>query len=195
MAPRDTREALLDAGLTLMLEGGYDHAGTAAILERAGVPRGSFYHHFADKKAFAIEVARHYYDRHLPVLDRALSAGPRPHLERLRGYFEQLREHYRQSGWAQGCLLGLLGQELADRDPEARQALDALFRRWRYHLAACLREAQAAGELDPRLDPDELAGFLLDGWQGALLQMKIQKSGAPLDAFLRLIFGRLLAAR
>lgn len=193
--PRDTREELLKAGLELLLEGGYDHAGTSAILERADVPRGSFYHHFEDKKSFALAVARYYYERHLPVLDELLSDERFRPLERLRRYFEGLRDYYQQRAWREGCLLGMLGQELADRDETSREVLSRLFSRWRHRLATCLREAQADGTLSRETDCDELAGFLIDSWEGALIQMKVRKSGTPLDAFIHVTFERLLASR
>lgn len=182
----DTREALLEAGVELFLEGGYDFTGTNAILERADAPRGSFYHHFEDKQGFALATARHYYERHLPLLDRFLSDEELPPLARLRAYFEALRRHYAEQGFRGGCLLGLLGQELGDRDEGARKELAALFGRWRHRLADCLREARDRGELRPGVDGDELAGFLIDAWEGALVAMKLSKSGAPLDRFLRL---------
>jgi TetR/AcrR family transcriptional regulator, transcriptional repressor for nem operon len=192
MTPRDTREALLLAGMELFLEGGYDFVGTNAILARAGAPRGSFYHHFADKQAFALAVAEFYYERHLPTLDRALGSEGRPPLERLRGYFEALARDFARAGHTGGCLLGLLGQELADRSPEAREALSGLFARWRHRIADCLREARERGELHKETPCDETAAFILDAWEGALLQMKLKQSGAPLQGFLRVTFGQLL---
>lgn len=195
MTLRDTREALLAAGLELFLEGGYDFVGTNAILARARAPRGSFYHHFEDKQAFAVAVAEAYYERHLPVLDRALSDETRPPLARLRRYFEALVRDYRKGSWSGGCLLGMFGQELADRDAPMRDTLARLFGRWRHRIAACLREARDVGELDASADCDELAGFVLDGWEGALMQMKLRKTGAPLEAFLRVAFERVLVPR
>jgi TetR/AcrR family transcriptional regulator, transcriptional repressor for nem operon len=192
MAPRDTRTALLQAGLELFLEGGYDFAGTNAILARAKAPRGSFYHHFADKQAFALAVAEYYYEQHLPMLDRLLSDESRAPLARLRHYFEAMQQAYRAAAWRGGCLLGMLGQELADRDADARTAIAALFARWRHRLAGTLREARDDGALAATLDCDEIAAFLIDGWEGALTQMKLRKSGAPLDTFMRVVFDRLL---
>ncbi|MBS2017439.1 MAG: TetR family transcriptional regulator C-terminal domain-containing protein [Deltaproteobacteria bacterium] len=192
MATRDTREALLRAGVELFLEGGYDFVGTNAILERARAPRGSFYHFFEDKQAFALAVAEHYYEQHLPMLDRFLRDERKPPLRRLRGYFEALAKEYAKQDFQGGCLLGMFGQELADRSAEARQALDRLFTRWRGHLASCLREARDRGDLPRTADCEELAGFLLDGWEGALMQMKLQRSGRPLASFVTISFETLL---
>lgn len=192
MTTRDTREALLIAGMELFLEGGYDFVGTNAILARADAPRGSFYHHFADKQAFALAVAEYYYERHLPTLDRALANESGPPLDRLRRYFEALARDFARAGHTGGCLLGLLGQELSGRSPEARDALSRLFGRWRHRIADCLREARERGELSDSVDCNETAAFVLDAWEGALMQMKLKKSGAPLEGFLRVAFGRLL---
>lgn len=193
-ARRDTREALLRAGVDLFLEGGYDFVGTSAILERAGVPRGSFYHHFEDKLSFALATAEFYYEGHLPMLDRFLTDDRLPPLARLGAYFNALRSHYRDRKWSGGCLLGLLSQELPDRPGKARAALATLFARWRHRLVDCLREAQTQGQLAGDVDLDELAAFLIDGWEGALMMMKVTRSGEPLDRFLRIGLGRLLPA-
>ena len=195
MRARDTRAALLQAGVDLFLQGGYDFAGTNAILEKARAPRGSFYHFFEDKQAFALAVAEYYYEQHLPALDDALGDDDVPPIARLRRYFEALRRDFRRAGWTSGCLLGMLGQELADRNDVTRSALAKLFSRWRHRLTDCLREAKERGELDALVDTEELAGFVLDAWEGALMQMKLKRSGAPLDAFLHVVFERLLAPR
>jgi TetR/AcrR family transcriptional repressor of nem operon len=189
---RDTREALLKAGVELFLEGGYDFVGTSAILERAGAPRGSFYHHFIDKLDFAIATVQYYYEQHLPMLDRMLTEEGTPPLLRLRRYFEALHHHYRDQDWTGGCLLGMLSQELADREGKARAMLATVFGRWRHRLADCLREAQAHDLLAREADVDQLAGFLIDGWEGALLTMKVTKSGASLDRFIHICFEQLL---
>jgi TetR/AcrR family transcriptional regulator, transcriptional repressor for nem operon len=194
MKPRDTREALLLAGVELFLEGGYDFVGTNAILARAGAPRGSLYHHFADKQAFALAVAEFYYEAHLPALDRALGDDRDAPLCRLRRYFEALARDFARAEYTGGCLLGMLGQELADRSPAAREALTRLFGRWRQRIAGCLREARDRGELELATGSscEATAAFILDAWEGALVQMKLRRSGAPLDGFVRAVFGQLL---
>jgi Bacterial regulatory proteins, tetR family len=42
-AKSTTKEALVDAGLRIMLEKGYRHTGIQDVLQAAGVSKGSFY--------------------------------------------------------------------------------------------------------------------------------------------------------
>lgn len=48
---RATRHHLLDVATDLFAERGYEGTSTEAVLERAGVSRGSLYHHFPGKEA------------------------------------------------------------------------------------------------------------------------------------------------
>ena len=99
---------------------------------------------------------------------------------------------FARRGHVGGCLLGLLGQELADRSPVARDVLKGLFERWQRRIADCLREARERGELGRHVECTTMAAFILDAWQGALLQMKLQRSGTPLEGFRTIVFDQLL---
>ena len=50
-----------------------------------------------------------------------------------------------------------------------------------------LEEGRANGELDKKQDPEELAQFLFNAWEGTLLRMKAEKSRAPLENFLGML--------
>ena len=50
MARRNTRNAILEAGTKLFIERGYNGCSVQDITEAAGVPKGSFYNHFASKE-------------------------------------------------------------------------------------------------------------------------------------------------
>jgi AcrR family transcriptional regulator len=52
-----TRAALLAAGLKLLAERNIDGIAVDDIVQRAGVAKGSFFNHFADKDAFAAAIA------------------------------------------------------------------------------------------------------------------------------------------
>ncbi len=51
---RTSRDKLLDVTFDEVYRYGYCGAATATILKKAGVPRGSMYHHFASKKALVM---------------------------------------------------------------------------------------------------------------------------------------------
>jgi TetR/AcrR family transcriptional repressor of nem operon len=55
-----------------------------------------------------------------------------------------------------------------------------------------LREAVEQGDLARSTKPDELAGFLLNSYEGALVRMKAEKSDKPLLTFLHFAFNVLL---
>ena len=51
---RSSRDKLLDVTFEEVYRYGYCGAATATILKKAGVPRGSMYHHFESKKAMVL---------------------------------------------------------------------------------------------------------------------------------------------
>jgi TetR/AcrR family transcriptional repressor of nem operon len=69
-----------------------------------------------------------------------------------------------------------------------KSALDAM----KIKIAAFLYQAQEAGELPPSIDAAEICSFMVSSWEGALLQMKVFKSTAPLRTFDKIIFEHLL---
>ncbi len=55
-----TRDHLVEVGLELMRKHGYGATGLQEILQAAGVPKGSFYHHFDSKEEFTAAVVERY---------------------------------------------------------------------------------------------------------------------------------------
>jgi TetR/AcrR family transcriptional repressor of nem operon len=115
-------------------------------------------------------------------------------LERLRGYFEVALGRFASQSCRNGCLVGNLSQEMADQSEAFRARLEQIFDRWVGRFAECIELAQRAGEIPDHLDPLDLSGFWLNGWQGAILRAKTGKSIAPLRTFLNIMFGYVLQA-
>src|SRR5262245_51137216 len=110
-----TCQALLDAGTELILEKGYNHSGLDEILKRAGAQKGSFYHFFASKEDFGLQIVDRYAAARFATLDRFLGDESRRPLERLRLFFEDSCRRHEAMGYRKGCLFGNLGQEMADQ--------------------------------------------------------------------------------
>jgi TetR/AcrR family transcriptional regulator, transcriptional repressor for nem operon len=182
-----TKQRLLDAGLPMLLEHGYNDLGIQAVLVATGTPKGSFYHHFEDKADFALQVVDQYMNGVHTALDACLADESRLPLERARCFFETTQEHYREEGYM-GCLLGGLGQELSGVSEVFRRRIEGCFSQIAERLAVCLEEARQRGELPADADARHMAALLIDCWEGAALRSRLQRNAAPLDAMLDFYF-------
>jgi TetR/AcrR family transcriptional regulator, transcriptional repressor for nem operon len=187
-----TRDRLLETGLTLMRKHGYGAAGLKEILDAAGVPKGSFYHHFGSKEEFAAAVL----DRYVSLADehchQVLNNTRQAPLRRLRRYFEDLISMAGQSAPIQGCLLGSMSLEIASDSPRLQTCLSEHFAHWQGPIAQVLREAVTKGDLAASTRPETLAGFVLNSWEGALLRSQADRSDAPLHDFVHFLFNKIL---
>jgi TetR/AcrR family transcriptional repressor of nem operon len=192
MAAKSTREHLIDVGVGLMHQNGYNATGLTDILKAADVPKGSFYHHFGSKEDFATAALERYRMRareHAAVLNDTTI----PPLKRLRRYFSDLVKIYGQKGAIPGCMMGRFSLEISEENPQLQKRISASFGHWQQTIAAVIGQAVAQKELAAGTDPESLAGFLLNSWEGALLRSQADKSNAPLETFARYVFDGLLA--
>lgn len=187
MQMHPTKQRLIDVGLAMLLEHGYNDLGIQALLEAAGIPKGSFYHHFKDKEDFALEVVEQYMQQVHAGLDACLEDQSRPPLERVRRFFEMTQESYRAQGYM-GCLLGGLGQELSGVSEVFRRKIAGCFVEIGNRLAICLEAARKEGHIPADSDTRRMASLLVDCWEGAALRSRLQGSAAPLSAMLDFYF-------
>ncbi|WP_394848460.1 TetR/AcrR family transcriptional regulator [Pendulispora brunnea] len=187
-----TRERLLSAGLEAMHARGYHATGIADVVERIEVPKGTFYNHFESKEAFGAAVTDAFFSGVLGALEPFVEDESRSPLERLRAYFDARIAVQQGRGYVKGCLLGNFGLECTDESELIRERLRAHFDVWAARIAACLAEAQECGQLRRDVSPDRLARFLITGWEGALLAMRVEKNAAPLVEFVENAFNLVL---
>jgi len=188
----DTKRRLLEAGLAMLLERGYGGLGVQDVLDRTGIPKGSFYHHFESKQDMALQAVELYTSLGHDLLGRCLARDGRPALERVRTFFEQLAGFYGTQGYL-GCLLGALGQELSGTNELFRKKIEECLASLGAPIAACLEEARRDGHLPANTDPVRLADVLLNAWEGAALRSRLLRSPAPLNEVLDFCLGALEA--
>lgn len=186
-APHPTKQRLLEAGLGMLLEHGYNDLGIAALLEATKIPKGSFYHHFTDKEDFALAVLDMYMDGVHGVLDGCLGDTSKRPLARVRFFFETVRGGYKEQGYL-GCLIGGLGQELSGVNERFRKKIAGCMDTIANRLGGCLEQACVAGELPKGTDAKKMAHLLVDCWEGAALRSRLRGSPAPLNAMLDFYF-------
>ena len=182
------REDILNAGLKVMLQTGYEGASVRDICAAAGAPHGSFTNHFRSKEAFAEEVLDRYFAHTKGLVKEALDDESLTPRQRLKRYLDIISGVLADDKWNRGCLIGDFSLETASQSDLLRERLEAIFQEWRAPFAACIAEAQNAGEMDSAFDPLDLAEFLLASWEGAILRMKVERGPAALERFKNIVF-------
>ena len=195
MPKASLRNDIVAAGLRIMFRTGFNGCGVRDIVAEADAPQGSFTNHFRSKEAFAGEVLDLYFEHVKGLVKEALEDDSRPPLERLRRYLDTITKRLKADGFTRGCLIGDFSVEVAQQSEMLRTRLQQIYVEWLKPFAACIAQAQAAGELDTDFKPLDLADFLISSWEGAILRMKVEHSAAPLERFKRIAFRTFLAQR
>lgn len=188
----NVRERLLTAAFEALHKNGFNATGVQDITDAAKVPKGSFYNHFESKDALGVEVVERYAARGAERR-QVLVGGTGAPLARLRAYFKGLNQLGPATGFGRGCLIGNFSAELAGQSADIRAALGGALDNWTRDIALVIAEAQKAGDVGKEIPAATLASFLLNAWEGAVLRSKVEKSAAPLDAFMSVAFNKILA--
>lgn len=188
MGQRSLREDILNAGLMVMFQAGYQGASVRDICAAARAPQGSFTNHFRSKEAFVQEVLDRYFANLSTRVSEALNDKSLTPRRRLKRYVEIISGVLEEAKWNRGCLIGDLSLEASLQSKPLRKRLEEIYREWRTPFAECIAEAQIAGEIDSKFEPIELAEFLLASWEGAILRMKVEGGPAALDRFKNIAF-------
>jgi TetR/AcrR family transcriptional regulator, transcriptional repressor for nem operon len=182
-----TKQQLLEQGMSMLLRHGYHDLGIAAVLDTTGIPKGSFYHHFANKEDFALQVIDLYMKEVHAGLDACLWDDRVPPLKRVRDFFEATEQKYRSDGYL-GCLLGGLGQELSGVSEVFRRKVEWCFSEIARRIAGCLDEAVRLEDLPAGTDTHGMAELLVNCWEGAALRTRLRRDPAPLRQMLDFYF-------
>jgi TetR/AcrR family transcriptional repressor of nem operon len=193
MSKQTTKENLITVGLELIRSAGYTATGINQVLEAAKVPKGSFYHHFATKDEFVLEVIKRYALGEQERWEKLLDDSSLPPLKKLRRYFKDLIATYgRRGGPISGCLLGNLSLEVAGQNDAIRKLLAMAFDAWEAALARTIREAIDKQELPKTVKAENVAALLVNNWEGAQARAKTEQNDKPLELFLDNAFNVLL---
>lgn len=179
------RERILETGVRTVHELGYAAAGVREITAAAGVPQGSFTNHFRSKEAFGLAVLDRYLEGIEATMAATLGDETRTPAGRLHAYFDIVAGRLSEAGWRYGCLIGNLSLETAEHSDAFRLRLATAMATLTERFAETVRAGQTCGEIRADLPAQDIASGLMFSWQGAMLWMKVHRSGAPIDRFRR----------
>src|SRR5690606_2557527 len=147
-----TRDVLLRCGMELLTERGVAATGLEAVLQRSGIPKGSFYHHFRSKDGFGVAVLQAYDTYFQRKLDRWLLDETTAPLLRIRRFVDDAKRGMARHKFTRGCLVGNFGQELSILPSNYRELLTDILDRWAERVQQCLASARQRGDVAPGAD-------------------------------------------
>jgi AcrR family transcriptional regulator len=171
----DAKDRLIEGTRQLLWDRGYVGTSPTAILRRSGVGQGSMYHHFRGKADLVLAAERRSAELMQDQVRKVFS-GEGTGLQRIVAYLLLQRDVLR------GCSVGrLAGDPEIVADDELRAPVRETFAVLNRCLAEAIAEAQAAGELDARLRPEQTAVALAAVIQGGYALARAEQSTEPFD--------------
>ncbi|MBE0451231.1 MAG: TetR family transcriptional regulator C-terminal domain-containing protein [Clostridia bacterium] len=178
---------ILESSIHIMHSKGYNGTGVKELTDASNIPKGSFYNYFKSKEEYGVEALWYYYDQlsssSLMILtDHSIEPN-----ERIVRFYEDNVEHFKNNGFVKGCFIGNMTEEMCDTSSDIASAAEEIHKNISRKIELCLTEAKESNKREYLSDPDLLADFIVNSWQGALVRMKSEKSGKALDVFMKIL--------
>jgi len=186
---RTTKQNILDAANTLVLEKGFVGTSVDDIIQRAGISRGTFFYHFPTKD----ELARTLLQRHAAtdkaladrLLERAekLSRDPLQQVLIFFGLYMEVIEGLPYS--EPGCLFASFSYEAGLFDDETTDVIRHAVDHWRDRVGAKIDEAIELHAPDAGMDGATLADFAYTVVEGSMIMARVRGDPAIMVEHLR----------
>ncbi len=148
-----TRERILTASERLFAERGFSGVSMPAIAAAAGITAGAIYKHFASKEQLFFTIVRRAVEATPATTEAEGLAGPAALAAIVAAYTTRRLKRVRQ--------LAVEIHYAAAQDPRVRRLLRSSVDYEIGDMALRIGEAQAAGEIDPAIDPKFTAAAVM----------------------------------
>ncbi|WP_238421626.1 TetR/AcrR family transcriptional regulator [Gordonia sp. 'Campus'] len=177
MARVKTDERIVVAMTELLRRQGYAATGIKQVVDAAGAPIGSIYHHFSGGKRDVAAAALRRSGAAYGELVGMLLAPYDDIAEGIEAAFVSASETIADSGWLNMCPVGTVAGEVADTEPELRTIAAEVIDGWVEQGSALYR---ARGL--PDADAHALMLAVVASLEGAFILARTQRSTAPILA-------------
>ena len=172
-AALDTRTRIMDEAQALILDRGYSATSVGAIVERAELTKGAFFHHFDAKAELARALVERWADQDLAHLDEALARSDRlarGPVQRLLVFVGLLEESWQglTEPYA-GCLFVSYVAEAGLFDDGTRGVIRDTLLRWRREVHGLLKAAADARPPSLEVDLEATADLLAVIFEGSFV--------------------------
>ena len=166
MKRQPTRERLLDITFDEVYIHGYTATSVDSILKKAGIPKGSMYHHFKGKKELVLAMVQ---ERLFPKMELFFDFKRKEGVsvtDALRGTFAGMSKNKPLITY--GCPLYRLMVELSPVDETFDRLLSARVVQMQENLALLLQKGVDSGEFKETLPTKDFATYILESTWGVL---------------------------
>ena len=151
-----SRTAILQAAAELATVNGLDGLSIGQLADHVGMSKSGLYAHFGSKEELqlaTIEKAQAIFERE--VVGPALAA--REGLERVCELCERFLSYVERDVFPGGCFFASAAAELDTRQGPVKDRIAGVHAGWTELVVDALREAQAAGDVGPGVDLEQLS--------------------------------------
>jgi len=166
--PDQTRANLLDAAFEELYEHGFQGMRVDDVLERAGLKKGAFYHHFESKQELGYAVLDEVIQRFMSarwVEGMAKAEDPIPALEDV---IDNMVASAPPDKPFCGCPLNNLAQEMAPLDEGFQARIAQAFEGWIGVVTEAFARGQDHGTIRKGIDPHGVAMFVVAAVEGCV---------------------------
>ena len=170
------RQPVVNAAVALFRRQGYAGTGLNDIVDASGAPKGSLYYYFPAGKASIAAAAIEEAGRRVAETVAKLASETGSTGDLLRAHARLLSGWLRKSGFRDGCPITTVLLELA---PEDRAVAEA--GRKAYTARLKILTAKLITDGFPKARAERLATLCVSALQGALIQARVERSGAAIE--------------
>jgi TetR/AcrR family transcriptional repressor of lmrAB and yxaGH operons len=170
------RAPIIDAAVRLFRQQGYAGTGLNDIVDASGAPKGSLYHYFPAGKASIAVAAVEEAGRRVAETMAKLAREHTSTAQLLRAHGRLYSEWMRKSGFRDGCPITTILLELAPKD----RGVSVAGRNAYATRLGVLRAKLLADGISPQR-AERLAVLCVSALQGALIQSRVERSGAAIE--------------
>jgi TetR/AcrR family transcriptional repressor of lmrAB and yxaGH operons len=164
---------MVSAAMTLFRREGYTATSWRRLVDEAGTPWGSAYHHFpGGKEELAVAAIELATDVTLSTVHRAFERNETAE-EAVRWWYGKAGQALATGDYRSGCPLATVALEVVNDSPALTEACRAAFDRWHETLTGYL----AGLGCEPA---SELATAIVTNLEGALLLSRVRRSAEPM---------------
>lgn len=179
-----TRAAILDEAARLATVIGLEGLTIGRVAAAIGMSKSGLYAHFGAKRELQLATIQSARETFIAEVLRPALAEPKG-IARLLGACEAFLSHVERGVFPGGCFFAAAAAEFGTQPGPVRDAVAAQQREWLALLERLAREAQELGELEPGVDPTQLAfelnavlvaantSFILQGDAGVFMRARL----------------------